>query len=141
MDHIEQLKNDMNERLTRLDAEIVILSERGDVDPHKTTLIKERRDRRAQIEQMYTNAIEDAQVRQSAETLAEKIRENRLSSAQEKEAARLAERKKYASWKIFFANGGTREQFEQQWPQLAEKLMLQEMANPQQPARKKSASL
>lgn len=140
-DQIEQLQNDRNERLLKLDAEIAVLEKRTDSDPSKDKLISERRVRWTQIEQMYETAILNARASRDAETLAEKIRNNALADRQETESAKLAERFKFAAWKEFFKAGGTKAEFDAAWPELRAKLMAERIQNPQQPARRKSSTL
>lgn len=136
MDDIETLQNDQAERLAMLDAEIAVLEQRTDSDAHKDRLIKERKDRRESVEGMYERAIERARSAQDAEKLAEKIRENRLSSVQEKEAARQTTRLKYSAWREYAKNGGTLPEFEKAWPTIQEKLIAESLQNPpKKPAR------
>jgi hypothetical protein len=135
MTHIEKLEADRDERLRALDAQIKVLKERPKADANRERLIEEAEARRDTIATMYTNAIADAKIRADAEAIAEKIRTNRLTDAQEREAAKQAERFKYAAWKEYFAAGGTKAEFEEAWPELRKKLIEERIKNPA-PARK-----
>lgn len=125
-DHIRRLIEDRDKRIEKLQAEIKRLKEHPKSDPSREKAIAAAEARLNSLREAYERMISSAQNAEEAETIKDKIRSSALAERQAKEAKRRDANLKFRAWKVFFANGGSKDEFEKQWPVIREKMLQDE---------------